>query len=73
LLIDDGISGYLVSPDSLEEITTRMAHCLNLLAEDLDLVTAMSAKAKARASGWKWTQLASDWVGCYSTLGAPTP
>jgi glycosyltransferase involved in cell wall biosynthesis len=69
LLIDDGISGYLVSPDRLDEITTRMAHCLNLLAEDLNLVTEMSAKAKARASEWKWTLLASDWVRCYSTLG----
>jgi glycosyltransferase involved in cell wall biosynthesis len=73
LLIDDGISGYLVSPDRLGEITTRMAHCLNLLADDLNLVTEMSAKAKARASEWKWTLLASDWVRCYSALGAPTP
>jgi glycosyltransferase involved in cell wall biosynthesis len=73
LLIDDGISGYLVPPDGLDEITTRMAHCLNLLAEDLNLVTEMSAKAKGRASGWKWTQLATDWVNCYATLGAPTP
>jgi glycosyltransferase involved in cell wall biosynthesis len=73
LLIDDGISGYLVSPDKLDEIPTRMARCLNLLAEDLNLATKMSANAKARASGWKWPQLASDWVRCYSTLGAPTP
>jgi glycosyltransferase involved in cell wall biosynthesis len=73
LLIDNGISGYPVSPNELDEIPTRMAHCLNLLAEDLNVVTEMSAKTKARASGWKWTQLASDWVGCSSTLYAPTP
>jgi glycosyltransferase involved in cell wall biosynthesis len=73
LLIDDGISGYLVSPDRLGEITTRMAQCLNLLAEDPDLAGEMSAKAKARAAEWKWTLLASDWVRCYATLGAPTP
>jgi len=73
LLVDDGISGYLVSVEKLEEITTRIAHCLNLLAEDLGLVTQMSAKAKSRASQWKWSQLARDWVGCYANLGAQTP
>jgi glycosyltransferase involved in cell wall biosynthesis len=70
LLIEDGISGYLVSPENLDEITTKMAHCLNLLAEDLTLVSDMSAKAKSRASKWKWTQLARDWAGCYATLAA---
>jgi glycosyltransferase involved in cell wall biosynthesis len=72
LLIEDGVSGYLVPPDGLDEISTGMSQCLNRLAGDLEVVTAMSAKAKARAAGWKWTQLASDWVGCYSTL-ARTP
>jgi hypothetical protein len=61
-----------VPPDGLDEISTRMSQCLNRLAGDLEAVTAMSAKAKARAAGWKWSQLASDWVGCYSTL-ARTP
>jgi glycosyltransferase involved in cell wall biosynthesis len=69
LLIDDGISGYLVAPDRLAEIPTRMAQCLNQLAEDPALVTAMSAKAVARAAEWNWTQLSSDWVRCYYTLG----
>lgn len=68
LLIDDGISGYLVPPERLEEIPSRIARCLSLLAQDLHLVCEMSANAKTRASAWKWTQLASDWVGCYSTL-----
>jgi glycosyltransferase involved in cell wall biosynthesis len=72
LLIDDGISGYLVSPEGLDEIPVKMARCLNLLAEDLNLITEMSVKAKARASGWKWTRLAGDWMSCYSSLGAPT-
>ena len=71
LLIDDGISGYLVSPDKLDEIPARMARCLNQLAGDLALVTAMSAKAKARASAWNWPQLSSDWVKCYVTLASP--
>jgi glycosyltransferase involved in cell wall biosynthesis len=72
LLIEDGISGYLVSPDRLDEIPTRIARCLNQLAEDLDLVAAMSANAKARASAWNWTQLSSDWVSRYSTLESPS-
>jgi glycosyltransferase involved in cell wall biosynthesis len=73
LLIVDGVSGYLVSPARLDEITTKMAHCLNLLAEDLSLVTDMSAKAKSRATEWRWTPLARDWVSRYSTLVAQTP
>jgi glycosyltransferase involved in cell wall biosynthesis len=73
LLIDNGVSGYLVSPDRLDEITARIADCLNLLSEDLSLAIKMSANAKARASGWKWRQLACDWVRCYAALNARTP
>lgn len=68
LLIDDGISGYLVSPESFDDISAKLAHCLNLLAEDFGLVTKMSANARARALEWQWSQLATDWIGCYSAL-----
>jgi glycosyltransferase involved in cell wall biosynthesis len=68
LLIEDGVSGYLVSPERLDEIPSRIAHCLNVLAEDIGLVGKMSASAKSRASEWKWTRLAHEWVNCYSTL-----
>jgi glycosyltransferase involved in cell wall biosynthesis len=71
LLIDDGVSGYLVSADRADEIATRMACCLNLLVRDLNLATELSTNAKARASRWNWTQLAGDWVHCYLTLVEP--
>jgi hypothetical protein len=48
-----------------------MARCLDLLAQDLDLVTELSANAKVRASTWKWPELVADWARCYSTLIDP--
>jgi glycosyltransferase involved in cell wall biosynthesis len=70
LLIENGISGYLIAPDSLEEIAPRIAECLSIMAEDANLVAKMSAKARARADDWRWSQLARDWASRYSTLTA---
>jgi glycosyltransferase involved in cell wall biosynthesis len=72
LLIDNGLSGYLVAPKGLDEITTEIAKCLNCLAEDLEVVKAMSARARQRASDWEWTKLAKDWANCYAKLAART-
>ena len=70
LLIEDGISGYLVSPDLLAQIPERIAYCLNLLAADTALVASMSAKARARAAEWRWSDLARDWANRYKILSS---
>ncbi len=70
LLIENGHSGFLVSPDQYDEISTNMAQCLNRLAADPAMVAAMSANATARASEWKWTRLSADWVERYLSLAA---
>jgi glycosyltransferase involved in cell wall biosynthesis len=70
LLIEDSVSGYLVQPNSVEEIPKNIADRLNQLATDSNLVTAMSAEARARAAQWRWSQLARVWITCYSTLNS---
>ena len=72
LLIEDGVSGYLIPPETKEEIIEKMARCLTRLANDFNVITSMSARAKARALEWQWSHLATDWIRCYSSLvGAP--
>jgi glycosyltransferase involved in cell wall biosynthesis len=68
LLIEDAVSGYLISADVLEEIVPAMARSLNLLATDQNLTSAMSVKARARAQQWRWSQLAREWAAQYVAL-----
>jgi len=70
LLIEHGKSGFLVTPRVLDEIAPRIAHCLDLLASDPALVADMSAHARARASHWRWSTLAREWVSQYAALPA---
>ena len=68
LLIENEVSGYLIKPDSLENIVTEMARCLEHLASDPALARQMSANARRRAEQWKWSLLAEEWIARYSAL-----
>ncbi len=65
LLIDHGVSGYLIRPDSLDQITTEMAAHLDRLAGDGALADSMSRAARARAEEWRWSRVVSDWAKLY--------
>ncbi len=70
LLIEHGKSGFLVAPNTLEDIPANIGLCLNRLASDAGLVAEMSANARARASTWRWSTLAREWLGVYAALPA---
>jgi glycosyltransferase involved in cell wall biosynthesis len=70
LLIEHGKSGFLITPQVLEDIAPKMALCLDLLASDPNRVAELSAHARARASQWRWSTLAREWVGQYEALSA---
>jgi glycosyltransferase involved in cell wall biosynthesis len=70
LLIEDAVSGYLIKPDVFEEIAPAIARCLDRLATDSKLAEEMSAQARQRATQWRWSQLAKDWVAQYMEIAA---
>ena len=68
LLIDSGHSGFLVAPTSIDHITTGLAECMDKLAEDGALAEAMSTAGRDKAQGWRWTNVAAQWLA-----GMPAP
>jgi glycosyltransferase involved in cell wall biosynthesis len=65
LLIEHGVSGYLIEPEPLDRIATSIAECLVRLESDEELARTMSSNARARAARWGWTDLIRDWIDKY--------
>lgn len=65
LLIQDGESGFLVRPDSLEAITRGIADKLDRLADEPALAERMSAAARRQAADWRWPQVMQQWLALY--------
>ena len=65
LLIDHGVSGFLIAPTSIEHITTGIAECLDRLATDHELAESMSKAGRAAANEWRWSTLAAKWLAGY--------
>ncbi|MDP9090665.1 MAG: glycosyltransferase [Pseudomonadota bacterium] len=68
LLVEDSVSGFLVSPEPLVEIVPALAKCLKRLAEEPNLAAEMSANALQRAKQWSWSLLAKQWTAKYMSL-----
>jgi len=62
LLISHGRSGLMVKPTSIDHITTGLAECMDKLAEDGALAESMSIAARECAQGWRWTNVAAEWL-----------
>lgn len=62
LLIANGRSGFLVAPTSIDHITTGLAECMDKLAEDGALAESMSTAGRETAQGWRWTNVAAEWL-----------
>lgn len=65
LLVEDGVSGFLVAPDSRESIARDIAVRLDRLAQEWPVAEQMSKAARRRAEEWRWTAVASAWLGEY--------
>ena len=65
LLIDHERTGFLISPTSVEHITTGIAECLDRLATDHELAESMSKAGRSAASEWRWSELAARWLAGY--------
>ncbi|WP_426413284.1 glycosyltransferase [Bradyrhizobium ganzhouense] len=65
LLVEDGVSGFLVKPLSREAIIQGLAENLDRLAMDGELAEGMSLAARKRAESWRWSAVASEWLSLY--------
>jgi glycosyltransferase involved in cell wall biosynthesis len=68
LLIEHGVSGYLIEPEPLEGIAPAIAVCLMRLEADEELARAMSSSARARAAQWGWKGLIREWIEKYRSI-----
>ena len=68
LLIEDGLSGFLIKPSSIKEIVESIAECMDQLAEDALIAEKISKSARATAEKWRWSVLASSWISIYDSL-----
>lgn len=65
LLIDHGRSGFMVKPVSMDHITSGLAESMDRLSEDGALAEAMSTAAREKAQGWRWSNVASEWLAAF--------
>ena len=68
LLIKNGISGFLISPSSREEIVQSIAQKMDALASDAALANSISSAAKSAAEEWRWSKLARSWLAMYDAI-----
>ena len=68
LLIENGITGYLIEPKSQEFITDQIAKHLDELAVNVDLAEKMSIASKNKSENWRWSRVITDWISYYSKL-----
>ena len=67
LLIEDGRSGFLVKPETIEQITTDLAAAMDRLAEDGALAESMSVAGRETAEAWRWSRVAAEWLAALPT------
>ena len=62
LLIEHGMSGFLVHAGTPAEIARRLACHMDELASDGELAERLSTEARRQAGTWDWPVLAHAWV-----------
>jgi len=65
LLIDHALNGYLIKPISEEAVVIQMAEYLDLLASNDLLADKFSMAARIKASEWRWSKVAKEWLTYY--------
>jgi glycosyltransferase involved in cell wall biosynthesis len=62
LLIEHGVSGFLVPADDVARIPPDLARHMNSLALDGALAERISLASRVRAQAWRWSTLAREWL-----------
>ena len=62
LLIEHGVSGFLIEAGNADAIALGLAAHMDRLAKDGALADRMSVAARAQAQAWRWSTLAQDWL-----------
>lgn len=70
LLIDHGVNGYLIAPDNVSQITTKMAGFMDTLSEDSALAESISLAARHKSEQWRMSTIATQWTTLYLDLAA---
>lgn len=68
LLVEHGVTGYLIKPTSRDFITDRIAEYMDTLAADGELAERMSIAGRAKAEQWRWSEVMHEWCGYYAKL-----
>ena len=67
LLIEDGVTGFLVEARDQDYITDRLAECMDALADDGERADAMSIAGRAVAENWRWSSFVRGLVEIYGS------
>jgi glycosyltransferase involved in cell wall biosynthesis len=62
LLIEHGVSGYLVPTGTADAIAAGLARHMDELAADGEHADRMSVAARSQAQAWRWPTLTVDWM-----------
>jgi glycosyltransferase involved in cell wall biosynthesis len=65
LLIEHGVSGFLVPPADRTAIVSTLAAHMDRLSLDPGLAESMSRSSRERATTWRWPTLIQDWLRAY--------
>lgn len=68
MLIEHGVDGYLIKPSSEDFVVDQMAQFMDEMAADGSKVEAMSIAARQKATQWRWSEVAQQWIGYYHNL-----
>src|ERR1700730_2122345 len=68
LLVEDGVSGFLVSPEPLTDIVPALPSRMDRLAKEPNLAAEMSANALQHSKKWRWSALVEQWTAKYMSL-----
>lgn len=63
LLVEHGVTGFLVEPRSIDQITDEIAKYMDVLAYGGALAESMSIRSRAAANSWRWSSVLRSWVG----------
>lgn len=65
LLVENGVSGFLISPKSKQEIARGIGLAFDRLSQEPELAERISAAGRAKAETWRWSRLAREWMAYY--------
>ncbi|MDP8567757.1 glycosyltransferase [Methylophilus aquaticus] len=68
LLVEHNVDGFLVTPESHDQVVSDIAKYMDELAVNPDLAEKFSINAYNKAKLWSWDLLVDDWINQYKSL-----